>query len=91
MTERNTQLFVSLVIGLLFLTLCLTLSNVFDRLGVSTLAGILNESFLIVGWVAMWRPLEIYLYDWWPIRAERRVFARLSRAHVKLVCPGTTA
>ena len=29
-----------------------------------------RESLLIGGWVAMWRPLEIFLYDWWPIRAE---------------------
>ena len=29
------------------------------------------ESLLIGGWRPMWRPLEIFLYDWWPIRAER--------------------
>ena len=33
-------------------------------------AHILQESLLIGGWVAMWRPMEIFLYDWWPIRAE---------------------
>jgi len=22
----------------------------------------------IAGWVAMWRPMEIYLYEWWPVR-----------------------
>ena len=26
----------------------------------------------------MWRPLEIFLYDWWPIRAEGRLFDRLA-------------
>jgi hypothetical protein len=32
----------------------------------------------IGGWVAMWRPLEVFLYDWWPIRAEGRLLQRLS-------------
>lgn len=26
----------------------------------------------------MWRPLEIFLYDWWPIRSERKLYDRLS-------------
>jgi hypothetical protein len=37
------------------------------------LGGIIRESLLIGGWVAMWRPMEILLYDWWPIRAEARL------------------
>jgi hypothetical protein len=39
---------------------------------------ILDEGLLIIGWVAMWRPLEIFLYDWVPIRRRCRVFAKLS-------------
>ena len=41
------------------------------------LAGVIREGLLIGGWVAMWRPLEVFLYDWWPIRAEARLFDRL--------------
>jgi len=78
---------VSLMIGLLFLIVCFTIGNLFEKLGVSALSGILRESFIIVGWVAMWRPLEIYLYDWWPVRAEWHVLQRLSRMEVKLVSP----
>jgi len=37
--------------------------------------------------VAMWRPLEIFLYDWWPIVGERRIHDRLSRIDVQVV-PG---
>jgi hypothetical protein len=39
---------------------------------------ILREGLLIGGWVAMWRPLEIFLYDWWQIRAEATLLDRLS-------------
>ena len=33
----------------------------------------------------MWRPLEIFLYDWWPILGEQRVRERLSRVEVRVV------
>jgi hypothetical protein len=39
---------------------------------------------VIGGWVAMWRPLEIFLYDWWPIVAERKLFDRLSTMPVRI-------
>jgi uncharacterized membrane protein len=32
----------------------------------SRLAEVIREGFLIGGWVAMWRPIEVFLYDWWP-------------------------
>jgi hypothetical protein len=32
----------------------------------------------------MWRPLEIFLYDWWPIRAEARLFDRLGAMPVRI-------
>ena len=32
----------------------------------------------------MWRPLEIYLYEWWPIRRMALVFDKLSDIDVEL-------
>ena len=40
----------------------------------------------IIGWVAMWKPLEIYLYRWWPLLALRRLYRRLARMPVELRC-----
>lgn len=82
---------VSLVVGLLFLTGCLTGGNLLETLATSALARVLRESLLIGGWVAMWRPLEIYLYNWWPLRSERRVLERLSRMEVRLISPTASA
>ena len=47
-------------------------------------ANIIAESLLIMGWVANWKPLEIFLYDWWPLVQTRRLFRRLSAAPVLL-------
>ena len=46
---------------------------------------ILQEGLLILGWVAMWRPLQIILYDWWPIRRYARLYSNLATMPVKLV------
>ena len=43
----------------------------------------IEESFLILGWVANWRPLEIFLYDWWPVARRRDLYRRLSSASVE--------
>ena len=51
----------------------------------SRFGGIIRESFLIGGWVAMWRPLEVFLYEWWPIRAEAQLSDRLSRMTVRVL------
>ena len=45
---------------------------------------LLRESLLIGGWVAMWRPMEIFLYDWWPIRTEAKLYDRLSEMPVRI-------
>lgn len=81
---------ISLGIGLTFLAGVFVIAQTVGRLlGQSTLATLSREGLLIVGWVAMWRPLEIFLYDWWPIVGERRVNDRLSRVGVRIVSKGS--
>ncbi|MGH7493352.1 MAG: hypothetical protein ACREOO_13305 [bacterium] len=80
---------VSLIIGLSFLAAALAGSASVTRLmSDGPLATVFRESLLIGGWVAMWRPLETFLYDWWPILGERRVYDRLSRMAVRIVYSG---
>ncbi|TAJ35343.1 MAG: hypothetical protein EPO67_04700 [Reyranella sp.] len=74
---------VSLVVGLAFLAACLVGRNLLLSMP-STVAHILSEGLLIVGWVAMWGPLDVFLYGWWPIRARWKLLDRLSRIDVEL-------
>lgn len=77
---------VSLLIGLGALAASVTLGDLLRTLLPSGGVGsLLSESILIGGWVAMWRPLEIFLYDWWPIRADERLFLRLRDMPVRIV------
>ncbi len=76
----------SLVIGLAALTASIVLGDlVATTMADNRFGGIFRESLLIGGWVAMWRPLEVFLYDWWPIRAEASRFDRLSQMSVRVI------
>ena len=77
----------SLTIGLGFLGVCVLLGNAVARLGVSPFFALARESLLIGGWVAMWRPLEIFLYDSWGLRRAERDLARLARMPVRVALP----
>ena len=57
----------SLIIGLAFLSNCLVIRELL-RHRPDTLSIVVRESLIIAGWVAMWRPMEIFLYEWWPVR-----------------------
>ncbi len=87
--HRLRQLFrvgrTSLAIGILFLAATVLVGGWIEAALVGRRLGvILRESFLIGGWVAMWRPLEIFLYDWWPILDEARLYDRLSVMPVRI-------
>lgn len=76
---------ISLAIAMAFLGVTILLGNqIAKQFPVSRLVQIAREGLLIGGWVAMWRPIEVFLYDWWPIRAEARLFARLSVMPVRI-------
>jgi hypothetical protein len=75
----------SLGIGIAILILCLSSAHFADGYLIDAqLKTVARESFLILGWVANWRPLEIFLYDWWPIAQRRALYRRLAAASVEL-------
>ena len=77
---------ISLVIGLSFMAAFFLLGQLIPQLfGEHRLTNLVKEGMIIGGWVAMWRPLEIFLYDWWPIVGERRVHDQLSRVNVRVI------
>ncbi len=75
----------SLVIGLGFLALCLFGAELLSVFASNTFLKLLKESLLIGGWVAMWRPLQIFLYEWWPIVRRRRIYRNLGHASVQVL------
>lgn len=79
----------ALAIGLAVLWACLLLAwrigrGEGDGQGEALFRSIASESLVVFGWVAMWRPAEIFLYDWLPITRRRRLFRRLAAAEVEV-------
>jgi hypothetical protein len=74
----------SLIIGLIFLGACLLTSELLLRQEPGSLSIIARESLTIAGWVAMWRPIRIFLYDWWPLLRLGHLYEKLSRMRVEV-------
>ena len=74
-----------LAIGVAVLIACLVTSQLVARfVPYPVVARVLEESLIIVGWVANWRPIEIYLYDWLPIRRRIKLYRRIAAAKVEV-------
>lgn len=76
--------------GLLFLAVCLLLSTLFD--GLETLPRLLrrflSEGFLIAGWVSLWYPTELLLYEWWPHWRDKQLHERIQNMELVIRAEG---
>jgi hypothetical protein len=73
----------SLLIGVATLITCLFLAQLAaELLQEVPFRKLIEESFLILGWVANWRPLDIFLYDWWPLVRRRQLYRRIAVARI---------
>ncbi|MDQ2104474.1 hypothetical protein [Azospirillum isscasi] len=76
------------LIGFVVLSICLFLAwQISNNLPARPMTRILQESFVILGWVSVWKPIETFLYELLPPEKRRRqqLFLRLSSAEV-VVC-----
>jgi hypothetical protein len=77
---------IALIVGLTLLISSVIVSQIVARkFGNGPLATMVRESLLIGGWVAMWRPMDFFLYELWSLRADLRVYEQLSRMPVRIV------
>ncbi len=71
----------SFFFGLLFLIICLVIGNwVGDKILIHR---IFREGLGIIGWVALWNPINIFLYEWWPHLAKIKVYRYLAKIKVE--------
>ncbi|KAB7648845.1 hypothetical protein [Polymorphobacter fuscus] len=73
---------ISLVIGIAFVALSVAIGE-----ALAGYAQVISESFVIGSWVALWHPINIFLFDWWPLRREARLYDRLSETTVQIIGP----
>lgn len=80
--RRRTARF-AIVLGLSVLVGALALRGLLSA-GGGPVAEVLGEGLLILAWVALWRPLEMALFERWEAHDQLRVLATLARIGVEL-------
>jgi hypothetical protein len=71
-------LLVCMALGILF-----GLEEFVDQSKVLALA--ISEGFYIVGWIALWRPMDVLLFDPMEVRMENRLLRALMDMHIEVV------
>jgi hypothetical protein len=81
---RNGRRF--LAIGLVVLTLCfLAIKALNLPPDPSPFQRLMEQSLLILGWVANWRPIEIFLYEWLPLYRQIKLYDRIAASETTLL------
>ena len=75
----------ALIVGLLFLTACITAAQWVSGHGFGEVGDVVREGLVIFGWVAMWRPIDLLLYEWWPLVDNLEVYGKLGRIPVEVL------
>jgi hypothetical protein len=73
---------ISLFIGLAFLFACTHGARLLAADPNDPLRSFAHEGLFIMGWVAMWKPISTFLYEWWPIRAAQKAFLAIAALEI---------
>jgi len=70
--------------GLLFLVVCLVLTSIISSFSIQNdIINAIGQSFVVIGWVALWKPVEFYLYDRRDMINELKMLQLLETIQVK--------
>ncbi|AKB78358.1 hypothetical protein MSHOH_1875 [Methanosarcina horonobensis HB-1 = JCM 15518] len=78
----------NITIAVIFLFLCLLMIRLLSTFESGLLSTMLSEGLIIIGWVAMWEPINVFLYGWWPIVQKRNIYGKILNTDVN-VLPGS--
>jgi len=79
----------TLWVGLTILAICLVLSalgnviltNATNNFMIA-LGGFMYNGFMIIGWVSLWTPTSMLLFDWWPDEVSKRTYLKMAEMPV---------
>jgi hypothetical protein len=74
----------NMAIGILFLFLCLLVIGLLSTREEGLLKNMFSEGLTIIGWVAMWEPVNVFLYGWWPLIQKRNIYKKILGMDVKV-------
>lgn len=74
---------IGVAIALVAIVGLMSLGELVERVIAGSVGAALGEALLISGWVLMWKPIEVLVYDSIPWRRERRLLRKLLDATVE--------
>ena len=81
---------VALLVGVAVFSICISLRGVLET-ALHGLSRGLDEGLIVLGWIALWRPIEVLAYGWLPLYRKRRLYQRLARIRVSVRCESALA
>jgi len=79
---KNAQFF--LFCGVILLIGCLTTVELLSSFEHITIIKLIRSGLEIAGWVALWRPLELLFFDWWPMYERRKSMNKVATMDISI-------
>lgn len=79
---RRAQFF--LLIGLTILITCISVAQSLLVPSPPGYLGILREGIVIFGWVSIWKPIELILFDWFPLYEKIKLYEKLLKTDINI-------
>ena len=73
-----------MAIAVVFLFICLLIIGLLSTVEGGLLKTMLAEGLTIIGWVAMWEPVNVFLYGWWPLVQKKNIYNKILGMDVKV-------
>jgi len=78
-----------LLIAIVFLSLLVSLTLiVIRRMPEGGLSVIFREILIILGWVALWRPTDLLLYEWRQFKRDANLFEKFEQCKIEFIPQG---
>jgi hypothetical protein len=75
----------ALIVGLSFLAIATIASLAIDAYSSSLpVAHLIANALEVTGWVAMWEPVTVFLFQLWPIVKQRKIYEKISRMEIDI-------
>jgi len=78
----------NMTIAIVFLFFCLLINRLLSKFEAGLINTMLSEGLTIIGWVAMWEPVYVFLYGWWPIVQKRNIYRKIFNMELSVI-PGS--
>jgi hypothetical protein len=69
----------STLIGLIFLFFCIYISSVYLKNQNDIVGQFFLEGLSVLGWVSLWNPVQVFLYEIWPILTSAKILRKCSQ------------